>query len=156
MCQSRKFEPKCVQSGDSYIYYMSLQQIKDLGPFWLGYIMMLGHPQMSAHLSNFKGSEILGWQIQLKGNRKVIGRFSGYTTALIRSQRKNPYRTSPFCSPLKLKFWVPYQLTKKWSPGLIHGTLRTYCGYRHLVNGKCPTSLWIFIPHVICCNMVWF
>ncbi len=27
--------------------------------------------------------------------------------------------------------------------GLIPGTIGTYCGYRHLVNGKCPTS---FIP----------
>ncbi len=27
--------------------------IKDLGHFWLGYIRMLGHLQMSAHLVNF-------------------------------------------------------------------------------------------------------
>ncbi len=27
--------------------------VKDLGHFWLGYIRMLGHLQLSAHLVNF-------------------------------------------------------------------------------------------------------
>ncbi len=33
----------------------AMKLIKDMGHLWLGYIRMLGHPQMSAHLSNFEG-----------------------------------------------------------------------------------------------------
>ena len=35
------------------IICISSKVVNDLGHFWLGYIMMLGHPQMSAHLVNF-------------------------------------------------------------------------------------------------------
>ena len=37
---------------------------KDLGHFWLGYIRMLGHLQLSAHLPNFD---------HLLSERKVLG-----------------------------------------------------------------------------------
>ncbi len=67
----------------------------DLGRFWLGYIRMLGHPQMSAHHSNLEGL----LQIDIK----------------------------PF-------------FVEMLGHGLIPGTLGMYCGNRHLVNRKCPTS----------------
>ena len=48
-----------IYKGLFFYYDLGGQQIsrmnasKDLGHFWLGYIRMLGHLQMSAHLVNF-------------------------------------------------------------------------------------------------------
>ena len=36
-----------------HVYNTQFHSPKDLGHFWLGYIRMLGHLQMSAHLVNF-------------------------------------------------------------------------------------------------------
>ncbi len=45
---------KWTRMVSSFGYWIALA-LKDLGHFWFGYIRILGHQQMGAHLSNFEG-----------------------------------------------------------------------------------------------------
>ncbi len=64
----------CISEGNAgHSEYMitfsySMLQRKDLGHFWLGYIRMLGHFQMSAHLVNFECSLSEFWQAVKRSN----------------------------------------------------------------------------------------